>query len=259
MIEVRGLSRTFKLTKKQRKERLDDAKTLKAVDDISFTSHPGRVFALLGPNGAGKTTTLRIISALLQPSGGTVKVCGHDISQREEVHRCIGFFTGSTKLYDRLTPYEMVRYFADLHKMPRARFEVRVKEYFDLLDMQSFAHRRIGKLSGGMKQKVSVVRTIIHDPDVVILDEATVGLDVIAAEAIIAMVRMLRDQGKTVIFSTHIMGEVSLLADDLAIIANGRLVFNDTWEAFRASMQSDSLEREFIRVVHGENAQEVVS
>ena len=113
MIIVRKLSKAYKLTGKQRKERQDDARMLNALRDVSFQCSPGRVFALLGPNGAGKTTALRIISALLQPTSGTVEVCGHDISQREKVHRSIGFLTGSTKLYDRLTPYEMVRYFAD--------------------------------------------------------------------------------------------------------------------------------------------------
>lgn len=203
---------------------------------------------MLGPNGAGKTTILRMIATLMMPTSGTILVNGHD-SQKDalEIRKKIGFLTGSTKLYDRLTPYEVVRYFAQLHKMPPDRFEARCEQLFDLLDVQDYRHRRIGKLSTGMRQRVSLVRTIIHDPAVVIFDEVTAGLDVIGSQSIIKLTRNLREEGKTVIFSTHIMGEVALLSDDLAIIHKGRLVYGGSFEEFSQEMVAESLEAEFIR------------
>jgi len=143
----------------------------------------------------------------------------------------------------------MVRYFADLHEMDSAAYQKQRDHLFGLLDMEEFADRRIGKLSTGMKQKVSIVRTIIHDPEVIVFDEPTSGLDVVTSRNIVRLVRDCRDMGKTVIFSTHRMGEVSLLSDDLAIIHKGHLQFNDTFEAFQNQMQTPSLEDEFIRLV----------
>ena len=160
--------------------------------------------------------------------------------------------TGSTALYDRLTAHEIIKYYADLHGMDRAVYQKRKQELFGLLGINEFASRRIGKLSSGMKQKVSIARTMIHDPEVVIFDEPTVGLDVITARSIIQLIRSCKDQGKTIIFSTHIMGEVSLLSDDLSIIHKGKLLFNDTYEKFLQQMKSRTIEDEFIRVVGGD-------
>ncbi len=220
-----------------------------AVRDVSFEARPGRIFSLLGANGAGKTTTLRVVATMLKPSSGTVKVCGLDsVSQAADVRRKLGFLTGGTGLYARLTPDELLRYFADLHGMDRHRFEQRKQHYYDLFDINSFAKRQIGKLSTGMKQKVSILRTIIHDPEVLVFDEPTSGLDVITARNIIELIRQCREDGKTVIFSTHIMSEVEMLSDDLAIIHKGSLVYNGTYESFREGMQTPSLTEEFIRL-----------
>lgn len=257
MIAVNDLWKTFKLSRQQKKELKNSPGGLKggtvdAVAGVSFECRPGRIFSLLGPNGAGKTTTLRMIATLLRPSAGSIVVGGVDVEKDpQEVRRRLGFLTGTTKLYDRLTPNELVKYYADLHRMDKAVFERRRDELFELLDMKGFAGQRIGKLSGGMRQKVSIVRTMIHDPDIVVFDEPTVGLDVITSKNIIELIRSCREQGKTVIFSTHIMGEVSLLSDDLAIIHKGRLAFNGTKEDFLGQMQSESLEEEFIRLVEG--------
>jgi sodium transport system ATP-binding protein len=253
MIIVEKLCKRFKLTRKQKQELEEAGSTLMAVSEVSFTCQPGRVFTLLGPNGAGKTTTLRILATMLKPSSGSAKVAGFDtVKEPEKVRGKIGFLTGSTALYERLTPNEIIKYYANLHGLSKDIFEERKKKLFDLLDIHGFANRRIGKLSSGMKQKVSIARTMIHDPEVVIFDEPTVGLDVITARNIIQLIRNCKEDGKTVIFSTHIMGEVNLLSDDLAIIHKGKLLFNDTFERFLDQMQSKSVEDEFIRIVGGD-------
>jgi sodium transport system ATP-binding protein len=153
-----------------------------------------------------------------------------------------------------LTPNELVRYYADLHGVPRADYKKRRDEVFAALDMEGFADRRIGKLSTGMKQKVSIARTMIHDPPVLVLDEATAGLDVLASRAIVELVRRARDRGKTVLFSTHRMGEVGQLADDVALIHRGRLLFDGTYQQFSDDMQAPSLEDEFIRRIEAAGA-----
>ncbi|UCH95906.1 MAG: ATP-binding cassette domain-containing protein [Candidatus Aminicenantes bacterium] len=255
MIVVEHLNKRFKLSREQKKEleNKDAANTIMAVSDVSFTCQPGRVFTLLGPNGAGKTTTLRILATMLKPTSGTARIAGFDtVKEPEKVRGKIGFLTGSTALYQRLTPNEIVKYYADLHGMDKEKFTKRKKELFKLLGIDEFANRRIGKLSSGMKQKTSIARTMIHDPEVVIFDEPTVGLDVITARNIIELIRNCREEGKTVIFSTHIMGEVSLLSDDLAIIHKGKLLFNDTFEKFFQQMKSKTIEDEFIRIVGDE-------
>jgi len=256
MISIQNLNKTFTLTKQQRKELNTDQKTATAVQDLSFSCQPGRVFSLLGPNGAGKTTTLRMIATLIAPTTGQIHINGiNALSQPQEARKHIGFLTGSTGLYARLTPIEVIDYYADLYGVEKAAREQRKEELFSLLHMQDFLHKRIGKLSTGMKQKVSICRTMIHDPSVVIFDEPTSGLDVITAENIIKLIRSCKDQGKTVIFSSHIMSEVDLLCDDLAIIHQGTLKYNGTMADFRANMQTANLTEEFIRIVQAPNSQ----
>jgi len=250
MIQVRDVFKTFKLSRQQKREmgHLFRGDTVDAVAGISFECHPGRVFGLLGPNGAGKTTTLRMIATTLRPTAGSITVAGHDVEREpERVRAALGFLTGSTQLYDRLTATELVRYYADLHGVARDDFKRRRGEIFAALDMEAYADRRIGKLSTGMKQKVSIARTMIHDPDVLVLDEATAGLDVVASRAIVDLIRRARDRGKTVLFSTHRMGEVGQLCDDLAIVHRGKLLFNGTYDEFSKQMQAPTLEDEFIR------------
>lgn len=252
MIEVEKLSKRFRLTRKQKREMGMDGGSsyIWPVKEISFTCRPGRVFTLLGPNGAGKTTTLRLIATMLKPTEGTIRVAGYD-TRREprRVRANIGFLTGTTGLYGRLTPDEIVRYYADLNGIDRETFVKNRKRLFDMLDIHPFAGRRIAKLSTGMRQKVSIARTMIHDPGVVVFDEPTTGLDVITARAIIELIRRCREDGKTVIFSTHIMGEVNLLSDDLAIIHEGRLLFNGPFKDFHDQCQARTIEDEFIRLV----------
>lgn len=251
MIEISDLRKEFMLSRRQRKElNTTDTKAV-AVDGISISCKPGRVFSLLGPNGAGKTTTLRMLSTVFKPTSGTITIAGVDaVAEPAEARKKIGFLTGSTGLYARLTPNEVIKYFADLYSVPRDEFEERKEKLYTLLDMHDFQGKRIAKLSTGMKQKVSICRTMIHDPEVVIFDEPTSGLDVITAENIIQLIRNCREEGKTVIFSSHIMSEVDLLCDDMAIIHKGKMLFNGTMMDFRNNMKAENLTAEFIRIVN---------
>ncbi len=256
MIEVSNLRKEFSLSKQQRKElNTQDTKAV-AVNGISFTCQPGRIFSLLGPNGAGKTTTMRMLSTIFKPTSGTIKICGIDAAENpREARQKLGFLTGSTGLYARLTPNELIQYFADLYDIPKNVCAQRKEKLYTLLDMHDFQGKRIGKLSTGMKQKVSICRTMIHDPEVVVFDEPTSGLDVITAENIIKLIRDCKSEGKTVIFSSHIMSEVDLLCDDIAIIHKGNLLHNGTMSDFRQNMQAPNLTAEFIRIVNASGHQ----
>ncbi len=250
MIEVSNLIKEFELTRQQQKELNTKEKIARAVDNISFTCQKGRVFSLLGPNGAGKTTTMRMLSTIFKPTSGSIQIAGIDaIHHSSEARKKIGFLTGSTGLYARLTPDELIDYFAALYQVSKEDRETRKEHLYNLLGMHEFRGKRIGKLSTGMKQKVSICRTMIHDPEVVVFDEPTSGLDVITAENIIQLIRDCKDQGKTVIFSSHIMSEVDLLCDDMAIIHKGKLLYSGTMDDFRSNMQADNLTAEFIRIV----------
>jgi sodium transport system ATP-binding protein len=191
-----------------------------------------------------------MLSTILTPTSGTIEIAGIDaIKYPQEARAKLGFLTGSTGLYARLTPIEIIDYFAALYGVPQKEKEERKKYLFDLLNMNDFLHKRIGKLSTGMKQKVSICRTMIHNPEVVIFDEPTSGLDVITAENIIKLIRDCKDQGKTVIFSSHIMSEVDLLCDELAIVHKGQLKYNVLMSDFRQNMEASNLTEEFIRIV----------
>ena len=250
MIKVSHLRKEFELSRQQQKELNTTEKKALAVNDISFECQAGKVYSLLGPNGAGKTTTLRMLSTILTPTSGGIEIAGIDaVKYPQEARKKIGFLTGSTGLYARLTPIEIIDYFAALYQVPNKERDERKKYLFHLLNMEDFLQKRIGKLSTGMKQKVSICRTMIHNPQVVIFDEPTSGLDVITAENIIKLIRDCKDQGKTVIFSSHIMSEVDLLCDDLAIIHKGSLKYQGSMNDFRQHMEATNLTEEFIRIV----------
>ncbi len=254
MIEIKNISKSYKLSRQQRKGMGADfaGDSVLAVDDISFSCKPGRIFGLIGPNGAGKTTILRMIGTMLRPSSGTITVNGFDAVQSPQaVKHSLGFLSVNTGLYDRLTAEEMVKYYADLHEMSDADFIESRDHLFSLLDMEEFSGRRIGKLSTGMMQKVNIARTMIHEPEVVVFDEPTSGLDVMASRSIIQLIRECKNSGKTVIFSSHRLGEIQSLCDDLAIIHKGKLFFNGTYEEFESQKQTETLEDEFIRLVGG--------
>ena len=204
----------------------------------------------MGPNGAGKTTTLRMLSTIIKPTEGSIEIGGvNAITHPNEARSKIGFLTGSTGLYARLNAHELIDYFASLYGVNNKDLKERKSYLFDLLDMNDFAYNRIAKLSTGMKQKVSICRTMIHNPEIVVFDEPTSGLDVITAESIIQLIRDCKSQQKTVIFSSHIMGEVDLLCDRLAIIHKGKLKYQGTMSDFRKNMTETSLTGQFIKTV----------
>jgi sodium transport system ATP-binding protein len=241
MIETRGLTKVFR--DKKRGE-------IRAVDNVSFVCKPGQIYGLLGANGAGKTTTLRMLATILEPTDGTAVVCGHDVvDDPQKVRTNVGFLSAATALYPRLTAQEMVEYFGRLNGLDDSTLKKRVDDIFRRLDMDSFRDRRCDKLSTGMKQKTSIARTLIHDPQVMIFDEPTIGLDIMTARTIIGFIRECRERGKTVIFSTHVMSEVEKLCDTIGIIQSGKLLAEGSLEELRARHNEADLEEIFVKIV----------
>ncbi len=215
MIRVEHLSKSFRDYRRG---------WIPAVVDVSFECRPGAIFGLLGPNGAGKTTTLRILSTVLRPSGGRAIVAGHDVADEPEAVRSrIGYMSASTGIYDRMTAWELVEYFGRLYGMEKGPLRDRMEAIFGWLQMDDFRDVLGSKMSTGMRQKVSIARTIVHDPPVLIFDEPTSGLDVLVARVVLLKIAELRDQGKTIVFSTHAMHEVEKLCSRVAIIHKGRV------------------------------------
>jgi sodium transport system ATP-binding protein len=221
-----------------------------ALDDLSFTANCGEVYGLLGPNGAGKTTALRILSTVLQPTSGTALINGYDVvTQPTHVRQTIGFMSANTAVYDRMTAWEMVEYFGRLYGMAEDRLRERMELLFDRLQMQEIRDLLGAKMSTGMKQKVSIARAIVHDPPVLIFDEATNGLDVLVARSLIEAVAELREQGKCIVFSTHIMREAERLCDRIAIVHHGRLLAEGTIEELRERHEQNDLEDIFFDLI----------
>jgi sodium transport system ATP-binding protein len=246
MIEAHHLTKTFKDKKRG---------LIRAVDDMSFTCHPGQIYGLLGANGAGKTTTLRLLATLLQPTSGSATLAGHDtVTAGMQVRASVGFLAASTALYGRLSAREMITYFGELNGLDPAAIRVRIGLLADELGMHEFLDRRCDKFSTGMKQKTSIARTLIHDPAVMIFDEPTLGLDVMTARTIVKFVRQCRDRGKTVIYSTHVMSEVEKLCDVIGIIHDGRLVAEGTLAVLQARFGERDMEEIFVKAVGGEAA-----
>jgi sodium transport system ATP-binding protein len=248
VIQVRDLSKSF----------LDYQRGwIAAVDRVSFECHPGAIFGLLGPNGAGKTTTLRILSTVLKPTGGSAIVAGHDVlAEPEKVRAKIGYMSASTGIYDRMTAWELVEYFGRLYGLSGEKLAERMHTIFDWLRMNDFRDVLGSKMSTGMKQKVSIARTIVHDPPVLIFDEPTSGLDVLVARAVLQKILELRDLGKTIIFSTHSMHEVEKLCSRVAIIYKGRVQAEGTPNKLLHQFDQPDLEELFFYLV--ERAESVV-
>ena len=247
MIEVNQLCKEF--TDKKRG-------VVRAVNGVSFSCRPGEIFGLLGPNGAGKTTTLRMLATILEPTSGTATVAGHDVQREPQAVRInIGYLSGSTALYERLTAREMVAYFGALFGLAQGEIDQRIQEIFTELDMHEFADRRCDKLSTGQKQRVSIARTIIHQPPVLFFDEPTNGLDVITARTIIRFIRRCRDQGRTIVFSTHIMSEVEALCDRIGVIYEGKVVAIGSLAELRERTGKQVFEEVFLSLIgEGEEA-----
>jgi sodium transport system ATP-binding protein len=221
-----------------------------ALGGTSFHARPGQVYGLLGPNGAGKTTILRILSTVLRPTGGSAAIDGFDVvTQAAEVRRRIGFMSANTAVYDRMTGWEMVEYFGRLHGIPQDELTERMETLFDRLKMNDTRDILGSKMSTGMKQKVSVARAVVHDPPVLIFDEATSGLDVLVARALLKNVAELRDRGKCVLFSTHIMREAEKLCDRIAILHRGTILAEGTLEEIRDEHGQSDLEELFFQLI----------
>lgn len=245
MIKTINLSKTFQDKKKGE---------IRAVDGASIECQPGRIFGLLGLNGAGKTTLMRLLSTVLKPTSGTAKINGFDILiEPEKVRSNIGFLSSDTALYPRLTAQETVAYFARLNSLEEDLIQKRTDELFKFFNMESFRDRRVDKLSSGMKQKVSLARTIIHDPKILILDEPTIGLDVITSRNIIQFIRRAKEEDKCVLFSTHIMYEAEKLCDEIAIIHKGKILTVGTLEKLRDFSGLKNLDEIFVKLVGEEH------
>ncbi len=249
MIHVENLSKSFADLKRGR---------VSALDGVTFDVRPGEIFGLLGPNGAGKTTCLRILSTVLKPTGGRATVAGYDVStQPAQVRANIGFMSGNTGIYDRMTAWEMVEYFGKLYGIEDHLLEQRLNEVFSMLQMNEIRDLLGSKMSTGMKQKVSIARTIIHDPPVLIFDEPTSGLDILVARKVLKAIEALKEQGKCIIFSTHIMREVEKLCDRIAIIHKGKILAAGTVKELEQQHHENDVEELFFDLIAQNDAEYV--
>ena len=243
ILVIEHLYKTFTLSKKQQKLEGGNVRKKIAVNDLSFTARRGEIFGLLGPNGAGKTTTLRMISTLIRPDKGDIFVDGVSaVSQPEEVRAKVGFLTSELKLEDFFTPNYLFNFFSDLHGIEPGIRDERKKRLFEKFGIDKFAEVKVANLSTGMKQKVSLVISIVHDPEFIIFDEPTNGLDVLTARTVTDFLLELKAEGKTILVSTHIFSLIEKICDRVGIIMDGQMVLCDTLKNLTAEM---SLEDRF--------------
>ncbi len=242
MIRVRDLIKEFPMRQ---------GGFFRAVDDVSFQAHRGEIVCLLGVNGAGKTTTMRLLSTVFNPSSGSAEICGYDIrKQAQKVRENLGFLSGDTGLYNRLRAREFITYFGRLYGIADTVIGTRIREMTELLDMNEFLDRKIDFLSSGMKQKVSLARSIIHDPPVMIFDEPTAGLDILTSRNIVSFIRDCKKRGKCVLFSTHNMREAERLADRIVLIHKGKVLADDTLGALREQTGQVDLDDIFVHFLN---------
>src|SRR5690606_17422911 len=244
MIEINEVTKRFK----------DKKTSITALKHVKFTVEKGQVVGLLGENGAGKTTLLRTIATLLTPTDGNVKVAGYDtLKNPEEVKKRIGvLFGGETGLYDRLTARENLEYFAALYGLSKHETKVRIDELARMFGMRDYLNRKVGGFSKGMRQKVAIARTLIHNPEIILFDEPTTGLDITSSNVFRQLVHQLKRDGKTIIFSSHIMEEVSMLCDHVAMMHKGELVYHGGLEELYKSEGSQDLNYIFMsKLVRG--------
>ncbi len=239
MIEVQGLSKSFG--------------KVQAVRDVSFSARDGQITGLLGPNGAGKSTTLRMLYTLLKPDNGSAQIDGFDVRQNPiEVQKRIGVLADARGLYPRLTSRENIRYYGRLHGLEGEALEKQISSLVTLLDMQSIADRKTEGFSTGEKLKVAIARTLVHNPQNVLLDEPTNGLDVMSTRAMRQFILRLRDEGKCVLFTSHIMQEVAALCDQIVIISQGSVSANGSPDDLRKQTGKENLEDAFVAAIGSE-------
>lgn len=251
MVRTHNLAKHFKDAKRG---------VVKAVDGVTFEAKPGQVTGLLGVNGAGKTTCLRMLSTVIKPTSGSAEVGGFNVEEHpEKVRASIGFMSTSTALYGRLSSLEMLAYFGGLYGLSGAKLKERLSYVVDKLDLHEFKDRLCDKLSTGQKQRVSIARTILHDPPVLFFDEPTAGLDVVTSQTVLGFIEEARTLGKTVIFSTHIMSEVERLCDHVVVIHDGILKGEGTVSELVAQTGEEKMERMFLKIVGELPAKEVLA
>ena len=242
MIEVKNLTKIF---------HQKNSEQLLAVNDVSFSANNGEIVVLLGVNGAGKTTTLRMLSTVLKPNSGTAIIENYDVvKDAQKVRANMGFLSGDTGLYGRLTAREIITYFGKLYDVEKEQIKERISTLSNLLDMNDFLDKKIDMLSTGMKQKVSIARSIVHDPPVMIFDEPTSGLDILTAKNIIDFIHKCKHDGKCVLFSTHIMREAERIADKIVMIHKGKVLVQGTWEELQTQTGKRDLDDIFIEFVN---------
>lgn len=223
---------------------------VKAVDGVSIEAKPGEIFGLLGANGAGKTTLLRMLSTVVNPTSGSASVNGFDVVKNpEDVRKNIGFLSASTALYGRLTAKEILEYFAGLYGLEGQVARERVEYAIKMLQLEEFADRLCDKLSTGQKQRTSIARTILHDPPVLFFDEPTSGLDVIMAQEVMRFVEKMREEGKTIVYCTHIMSEVERLCDVVTVIHDGQVKGVGSVDSLKVETGQPTLEKAFLSFV----------
>ena len=226
----------------------------RAVDGLTFRVGPGRIYGLLGPNGAGKTTTLRLLSGLMKPTAGRAILAGHDVAtDPRAVKRSIGFLTANTGLYQRLSPRELLRFFARLQGLSPEQADARVQHLIDWLGMDDFADLRGGALSTGQRQRTNIARTLVGDPPILIMDEPTLGLDVLSNRVILDFIVREREVGKTIILSTHYLDEAESMCDQIGLLHDGRLVAEGTLDELRQFSGEHRLSSIFLKVVHADH------
>lgn len=246
LLQVRDLKKTFKISAKQQKIQKTKEKIKVAVNHLSFTAYQGEVFGLLGSNGAGKTTTLRMMASLITPDAGDVLVDGTSVVENpNEVRRKIGFLTSELKLEEFFTPNYLFDFFCELHGVEKETARRRKQELFGKFQISDFAEVKVANLSTGMKQKVSLVVSIVHNPDIIIFDEPTNGLDVLTAKVVTDFLLELKAQGKTIIVSTHIFSLIEKICDRVGIIIDGSMAVCDTLDKIR---NGKSLEDRFFDI-----------
>lgn len=227
-----------------------------AVDGISITINEGEIVGVLGANGAGKTTLLRMLGGLMKPTSGTVSFYDGDkqITDECSMKAKIGYLSGNTKLYGRLSPKELLTMIGNIHNMDTSKINERISEISNILNMDSFIDNRIEKLSTGQTQRASIARCLIHDPQIYIFDEPTLGLDILSSSAIIEFMKKEREKGKGVVYSTHYMEEAEYLCDRIIMVHKGKIIGQGTLDELTANMEAKSLREVFGKLIENEEA-----
>ena len=244
MLEVQNITKLFTRTDKKTKE-----KSKVGIKNVSFTAKPGRIFGLIGANGAGKTTTMRIIANLTYPHSGDITLDGQQYKKIHNLKMKLGFVSGETQVFDRLTPYEIMKMFGEFSGIKNEELENRIKEIAEKLSMNEFLNDICINFSTGMKQKTSIARALVTNPEVIIFDEVTNGLDIFASRAVKDQILKLKDEGRIILYSTHIMPDAEELCDDVAIIHKGEILAQGEVKELKKQFKKDSIEQIFFDLV----------